>query len=232
MPAQQPYGQQPSQSAYGQPSGASSGYQQGPLAGQQSYGAPSGPPPTGARPGGQSLPYQPPGQSQQQQGYGAPPVYGQPAPGQRPQSGQYGAPPQQAYGAGAPGQQSYGAQQPGQQQYGQQAAQYGGAPQNAFAQPPRGPGGSISAQQIEQVLVQTVRDQHLESFYPPGSPALQQIAQRVAAAGSLDKVAQEWRLPKEIAVDLVKLSLFDTVLYVDDSGSMQFEDGGELASTI
>jgi len=30
----------------------------------------------------------------------------------------------------------------------------------------------------------------------------------------------------EIASDLVKLSLFDTVLYLDDSGSMRFEEGG------
>lgn len=27
-------------------------------------------------------------------------------------------------------------------------------------------------------------------------------------------------------MDLCKLSLFDTVLFVDDSGSMQFEEGG------
>ena len=34
-------------------------------------------------------------------------------------------------------------------------------------------------------------------------------------------------MPLEIAADLVKLSLFDTVLYVDDSGSMAFEENGE-----
>ena len=34
-------------------------------------------------------------------------------------------------------------------------------------------------------------------------------------------------MPLELAADLVKLSLFDTVLYVDDSGSMAFEEGGE-----
>lgn len=34
-------------------------------------------------------------------------------------------------------------------------------------------------------------------------------------------------MPKEIASDLVKLSLFDTILYIDDSGSMAFEQGGE-----
>lgn len=35
-------------------------------------------------------------------------------------------------------------------------------------------------------------------------------------------------MPKEIASDLVKLSLFDTVLYLDDSGSMAFEQGIHL----
>lgn len=33
------------------------------------------------------------------------------------------------------------------------------------------------------------------------------------------------QMPKEIASDLVKLSLFDTILYIDDSGSMAFEQG-------
>lgn len=34
-----------------------------------------------------------------------------------------------------------------------------------------------------------------------------------------------YQMPKEIASDLVKLSLFDTILYIDDSGSMAFEQG-------
>lgn len=34
-------------------------------------------------------------------------------------------------------------------------------------------------------------------------------------------------MPKELASDLVKLALFDVVLYIDDSGSMAFEEGGE-----
>ena len=74
------------------------------------------------------------------------------------------------------------------------------------------------------------------------------IAAKVASSGALDKIAQEWRMPKELASDLVspldseivllvdslsltypqvKLSLFDVVLYIDDSGSMAFEERGE-----
>jgi hypothetical protein len=68
------------------------------------------------------------------------------------------------------------------------------------------------------------------------------IAAKVASSGALDKIAAEWRMPKELASDLVslllrqllpmltsqvKLSLFDVVLYIDDSGSMAFEERGE-----
>jgi hypothetical protein len=44
------------------------------------------------------------------------------------------------------------------------------------------------------------------------------IAAQVASSGALDKIANEWRMPKELATDLVKIALFDVVLYVDDSG--------------
>lgn len=67
--------------------------------------------------------------------------------------------------------------------------------------------------------------QKLQAFYPPGS--LDMIAAKVASSGALDKIAQEWRMPTELATDLVKLSLYDVVLYVDDSGSMAFEENGE-----
>ncbi len=53
------------------------------------------------------------------------------------------------------------------------------------------------------------------------------IAAKVASSGALDRIAAEWKMPKELAGDLVKLSLFDVILYVDDSGSMAFEEGGE-----
>lgn len=53
------------------------------------------------------------------------------------------------------------------------------------------------------------------------------IAAKVASSGALDKIAQEWRMPTELALDMVKLSLYDVVLYVDDSGSMAFEENGE-----
>jgi hypothetical protein len=67
--------------------------------------------------------------------------------------------------------------------------------------------------------------QGIHAFYPQGS--LDMIAAKVASSGALPKIASEWRMPLELASDLVKLSLFDVVLYIDDSGSMAFEEGGE-----
>lgn len=53
---------------------------------------------------------------------------------------------------------------------------------------------------------------------------IDQIAQQ--AAGKVNQVIQRWRVQKEIANDIVKLALYDIVLYIDDSGSMQFEEEG------
>jgi hypothetical protein len=38
---------------------------------------------------------------------------------------------------------------------------------------------------------------------------------------------RRWRMPKELAIDLASLALYDIVLFVDDSGSMAFEENGE-----
>lgn len=61
---------------------------------------------------------------------------------------------------------------------------------------------------------------NLSAFYPPGS--LSQVAQRVAQSGAIGKIAAEWNMPLEIAMDLCKLSLFDVILYLDDSGCKFF----------
>lgn len=66
----------------------------------------------------------------------------------------------------------------------------------------------------------------MQGFYQ-NPQALDQIAQRVAQSGSLQQLASAWKLPVELAADLVKISLFDVVVLVDDSGSMSFEQNGE-----
>lgn len=71
---------------------------------------------------------------------------------------------------------------------------------------------------VEQILQGCVVEQKLTAFYPPGS--LGPIAQRVAQSGAVDEIAAAWRLDKEIAMDTIKLALFNIVLLIDDSGSM------------
>merc|ERR1712072_897033 len=85
--------------------------------------------------------------------------------------------------------------------------------------------GPAQIQGFKQSLQATVQDPQLQSFYPPNSPVLDQIANK--AAQQVPGLCQRWRIPMEIGNDLVKLGLYDIVIYIDDSGSMQFEEGGE-----
>ena len=84
----------------------------------------------------------------------------------------------------------------------------------------------------KQLMEQTVQQNHLQAFYPPGSPALDRIAQK--ATQQIPQLLNQWRIPREIGNDIVKLALYDVVLYIDDSGSMAFEsdDGGPPGERI
>ncbi|BGP20004.1 hypothetical protein JCM10213v2_008137 [Rhodosporidiobolus nylandii] len=81
---------------------------------------------------------------------------------------------------------------------------------------------TTDANMILQVLEEGVRDQNITAFFPAGS--LPPIAQRIAQSGALTRLAKDWKLPLEIAMDLARLALFDTVLYLDDSASMAFPE--------
>ncbi|WWC92604.1 uncharacterized protein L201_007563 [Kwoniella dendrophila CBS 6074] len=229
-PQQSQYGQQSGQGQYGAPQGQGQyGQQTNPYGGAQQqsgqYGQQQGQ--QYGQQGQQASQY---GQQQPGQGYGAPPVPGG-RPGQQPygqQPGQYG----QQQGQYGQQQGQYGQQQG---QYGQQPGQYGQQPgaqgaygqQQQYGQPQGGaPGaGGVNAQYITQLLSQCVRDQHLEAFYPP--QALDPIAQRIVQSGALQQLSSNWKLPVELASDLVKIALFDVVILIDDSGSMAFEQNGE-----
>lgn len=103
--------------------------------------------------------------------------------------------------------------------------QYGGpgGPQGGPGGPPPAPVGNVGG--YRQLLQQTIQEKGLHNFYPPNSPALDQIANR--ATQQVAQLAQTWRISPEIASDIVKLALYDVILYIDDSGSMQFEENGE-----
>jgi len=134
---------------------------------------------------------------QQQPAYAPPPNFGPPG----------GQPPRP--GGGYPAQQQY----PGPQQ--------GFQPQQQAFQP----GGPAQIQAYKNSLYQTIQENRLQAFYPPNSPALDILANK--AAHQLPALAHRWHIPMEIANDLVKLGLYDVILFIDDSGSMAFEEGGE-----
>ncbi|KAL9032869.1 MAG: hypothetical protein Q9180_006258, partial [Flavoplaca navasiana] len=160
---------------------------------------------------------QQPGQYGQQPGqYGQQPgQYGQ-QPGQYGQQpGQYGQQPGQ-YGQ-QPGQ--YG-QQPGQ--YSQQSSQYG---QQSGYPPPQADPQQIDV--YKQLLQATVQQKSLQNMYPPNHPALDRYAQR-AAASQIKQLCDRSGIDFEIGRDLVKLALFDVILYIDNSGSMTEELGARI----
>ena len=79
-------------------------------------------------------------------------------------------------------------------------------------------------------MLAAIQEKGLQTFYPPGSPRLDQIAQ--TASQKVDILCQHWRVNREIGQDIVKLALFDIILYIDDSGSMAFEEGGERIADL
>lgn len=115
---------------------------------------------------------------------------------------------------GPPGQQQYGGPPPG--------GQYGGPPQQQVIRPCQynrfalltnflqGPPGDAAA--YRQLLQACIQEKNLQTFYPPGSPVVEQIAQK--APQLISQVISRWRLPKELANDVVKLALYDIMLYI------------------
>ncbi|KAL8785087.1 MAG: hypothetical protein Q9213_003592 [Squamulea squamosa] len=115
-----------------------------------------------------------------------------------------------------------GPQYPSQQQpqHLQRSGQFG----QQYGQPPV----QASPQQAgvyKQLLQTTIQQKTLQNMIPPNHPSLDKYAQR--AASQVDQVCARWNIPREIGQDLVKLALFDIILYIDNSGSMLFDEGGE-----
>jgi hypothetical protein len=70
-----------------------------------------------------------------------------------------------------------------------------------------------------QVLQSVVQEKKLEAFYPPGNPVLDQIASTVT--DQVDRLCSAWRVPREVGQDIVKLALFDIILYIGKTKSIQ-----------
>ena len=106
----------------------------------------------------------------------------------------------------------------------QQQGGYGGPPPGGMG----GMGGSGDVQGYQRQLEQAIREKGLERFYGPGSPGAAKLPAIAARAGQqVERLCQAWRIQREIATDIVRLALYDVVIYIDDSGSMSFEENGE-----
>ncbi|GAQ84528.1 hypothetical protein KFL_001930060 [Klebsormidium nitens] len=197
-PGSSPYPPPPGSSPY-PPQPGSSPYPQAP--GSSPYPPPPGaspyPPPPGASP------YPPPGGSSAY----PPPAGASPYP---PPPGSSPYPP-----AG---------QQPGKPAQ-PQAGQYGAQPGAPYSGQPQTVGSQGDAGGVQAKLQSIVQTNGLHQFYPP--QAIQALAQRIAQTVNFDQLAAKWRMPKELAIDLAGLGLYDIIILADDSSSMSFEEQGE-----
>ncbi|KAL4919936.1 hypothetical protein BDW62DRAFT_28048 [Aspergillus aurantiobrunneus] len=200
----------------------------------------SGPPPQAYSP----APYSP--QAPQPHSYSPAPQYGGAPPYSQgpPHSYAQTPPPTQPYGAPGsnypPQPQLYASGYPPQPQNAPYPPGPPGGPPGP-PRPPQGPPGGqfgppggatvgpATPQQLDayrQLLIATIQEKNLQSFYPPEK--LDRLVQGLSRDGpaKVNRIVNEFSLPMEIAMDVIKLSLYDIVLYVDDSGSIEFEEKG------
>ena len=78
--------------------------------------------------------------------------------------------------------------------------------------------------------MQAIQEKSLQAFYSPNSPQLDQIANR--AAQQVQRLSTDWRIERELANDVVRLALYDIILFIDDSGSMTFEENGSRVDDL
>jgi len=103
----------------------------------------------------------------------------------------------------------------GQQQQGYPPQQGGGYPpqgQQQYGGAPPAQAGPAQTAGYKQALQQCIQEHQLQNFYPPNSPALDQLANKAAA--QVGGLCQRWKVPQEIGNDLVKLGLYDIVIYI------------------
>lgn len=82
------------------------------------------------------------------------------------------------------------------------------------------------AAEVHAKLSKIVSARQLHAFYSPDRLAT--LAERVASNVDFHTLAARWGMPTELAVDLSSLALFDVVLFCDDSGSMESEEGERI----
>ncbi|KAL2918934.1 hypothetical protein HK105_201768 [Polyrhizophydium stewartii] len=76
---------------------------------------------------------------------------------------------------------------------------------------------------VAEKLNQIIHDNRLQAWY--GSAAMQGLYDRLAGV-DFAALGRHWRISPSIVFDLCSLALFDVVFFIDDSGSMVFEEDG------
>jgi hypothetical protein len=72
--------------------------------------------------------------------------------------------------------------------------------------------GPQQIQGYKNLLNKCIQENQLQSFYPPNSPTIDQIANKAATA--IPGLAQRWRVDMEIAKELVQLALYDIIIFI------------------
>jgi hypothetical protein len=145
-----------------------------------------------------------------QQPTGAPQYGAQAYPGASQPQGQGGYSQQQQYGQPPPQQYGYGQQQqyPPQGQYSApHPGQYGGAA-------PVGGAPMLPPSAFRASLQATIDEKRIQAMFP-NPQVLDQICQ--VAPSKVEQLCQTWRVPREVGQDIVKLALFDIIIYVGKS---------------
>jgi uncharacterized protein YegL len=86
------------------------------------------------------------------------------------------------------------------------------------------PQATIDVNQITEKLLTNRKQNQLEKFY--SKEDIPKIAQKTSQQVNFQALAEFFRIPTSLALELSILALYDIVVFADDSGSMRFEDNG------
>lgn len=82
----------------------------------------------------------------------------------------------------------------------------------------------ISENLIKEVLQKCIKLNKLENFYS-NNKKVDEVAKNVMLKkDKILKLIKEWKIDGKMGIDLIQLALYDIVLYIDDSGSMNYEN--------
>ncbi|KAI8808122.1 hypothetical protein BJ742DRAFT_772442 [Cladochytrium replicatum] len=84
--------------------------------------------------------------------------------------------------------------------------------------------GSHLHNSIKERVRKIAQVNNLSAFY--SAQSLEALGSWICQNVDFEELSRRWNMPLELALDLACLSLYDIVIYADDSGSMIFEEGG------